>query len=377
MKFALALSAILLASSASAVNVPRQFGKGGQRFGGQNGKNGQNGQGNNKATSTAAAAAATSAAANGAQGGNGGNNGGNGGNNGDPQTSLTLINSVIATGFAQNGQGAAGSAAGQVASLTSKNNFINFCATVPNLPITNGQQIKSGSCNPAPMGVIAAQTKMPVSKFQNPTNGGVVKANTAFNIQMKIANLVTGNFVNAQSNYYSAPQQTDNSGAIIGHTHFVVESLPSADSTALPDNTKFAFFQGVNTAADGNGILTVNVADGLPIGNYRLASINAAANHQPVLVAVAQHGSLDDMVYFSVTADGQAANNGQNGNNTQTATNGQTANNGQNANNGQTANKGQTGQNANKGQTGGKFGGKFGGKGKRFNGFARQGLNRL
>ncbi|KAH9915225.1 uncharacterized protein B0H18DRAFT_886113, partial [Fomitopsis serialis] len=37
----------------------------------------------------------------------------------------------------------------------------------------------------------------------------------------------------------------------------------------------------------------------LPKGTYRMASINAAANHQAVLVAVAQHGSLDDMVLVS------------------------------------------------------------------------------
>ncbi|TFY79009.1 hypothetical protein EWM64_g5000, partial [Hericium alpestre] len=42
-------------------------------------------------------------------------------------------------------------------------------------------------------------------------------------------------------------------------------------------------------------------------GTYRLSSINSAANHQPVLVAVAQHGSMDDQIYFTVTADGKAA----------------------------------------------------------------------
>lgn len=46
-----------------------------------------------------------------------------------------------------------------------------------------------------------------------------------------------------------------------------------------------------------NGVLTADVTAGLPAGTYRLASINTAANHQPALVAVAQHGALDDMVY--------------------------------------------------------------------------------
>ena len=41
---------------------------------------------------------------------------------------------------------------------------------------------------------------------------------------------------------------------------------------------------------------------GLGVGTYRMATINSAANHQPVLVAVAQHASLDDMIYVSYAA---------------------------------------------------------------------------
>ena len=189
-------------------------------------------------------------------------------------------------------------AAGQVASLTSTNNFINFCLTV-NKPITNGQQIKTGSCNPAPMGVIAATTNMPSSKFTNPKNLDTIKANTPFTITMAINNLETRNFVNAQQNYYSAPQQVNSAGNIIGHSHVVVEQLTSLDQTAPLDPNKFAFFKGINGQAV-NGVISADVTDGLPAGVYRMASINAAANHQPVLVAIAQHGSLDDMVYFTV-----------------------------------------------------------------------------
>jgi hypothetical protein len=39
---------------------------------------------------------------------------------------------------------------GQVASLTSKNNFINFCLTQP-VELTDGQQKVNGSCNPIPV----------------------------------------------------------------------------------------------------------------------------------------------------------------------------------------------------------------------------------
>jgi len=150
------------------------------------------------------------------------------------------------------------------------------------------------------MGIIAATTNMPSAKFVFPSNGAVIPGNKAFTIQMAISHLTTGNFVNAASNYFSAPQQVDASGDIIGHSHVVVESLTSLNQTVPTDPTKFAFFKGLNAAAN-NGILTADVTSGLAPGAYRLASINSAANHQPVLVAIAQHGTLDDMVYFTVS----------------------------------------------------------------------------
>ncbi|KAL0565158.1 hypothetical protein V5O48_016869, partial [Marasmius crinis-equi] len=251
---------------------------------------------------------------------------------------------VIAKGFASNGQEQPED--GQVASLTSTNNFINFCAdTIDKVPLTNGQQIKSGSCNPAPIGLIPAVEKMPSSKFVNPANGATIPANQKFTINMAIKNLVTGNFVNANKNYFSAPQQLDGSGTIIGHSHVVVEQLSNLGQTEPTDPNKFAFFKGLNAKA-ANGIVSADV-DGLPAGAYRLCSINSAANHQPVIAPVAQHGSLDDCVYFTASANG---NNGQNGQNNNNGQNGQNSNNGQNQNNG----KG----------NGGRFGGGFrGGRG--------------
>ena len=188
---------------------------------------------------------------------------------------------------------------GQTASLTSSNNFINFCLTVPNLPLTNGQQVKNGSCNPAPMGIIAATTNMPSSKFVFPNNGAVLKENQAFTISMAIQNLETGFFVNANQNYFSAPQQVASNGNVQGHSHVVVDFLDSIDQVTVTNPQKFAFFKGLNAAAV-DGALTADVTGGLPAGAYRLASINTAANHQPVLVAVAQHGAMDDMVYVCV-----------------------------------------------------------------------------
>jgi len=236
--------------------------------------------------------------------GNNGANGTNGGGGGDPQTSLTLDPAVIASGFANNGQDVP--TAGQVPSLTSKNNFINFCLTVPNQQITNGKQIAAGSCNPAPMGSIPSSANMPSAKFTNPKNGDTIPANTAFTISMAINNLATGNFVNAEENYFAAPQQLNGAGIIVGHSHVVVETLQALDQTTPNNPAKFAFFKGLNDAAQG-GILSASVAAGLPAGAYRLCSINTAANHQPALVPIAQHGSLDDCVYFTASAGGAAA----------------------------------------------------------------------
>jgi len=181
------------------------------------------------------------------QGNNKGNKGSNKGasntGNGDPQSSLTLNPKVLATGFENNGQNVP--TAGQVASLTSSNNFINFCLTVPNLPITNGKQITTGSCNPAPMGLIPSNNNMPSAKFVFPPNGDTsIKANTAFTIKMAIKNFQSGAFVNAEQNYFAAPQQLNKQGQIIGHSHVVVEALSALDQTTPSDPKKICFLQG-------------------------------------------------------------------------------------------------------------------------------------
>ncbi|KAH9982101.1 hypothetical protein BGW80DRAFT_1218639 [Lactifluus volemus] len=221
---------------------------------------------------------------------------------------LGLDPAVIAVGFESNGQ-QANPNPGQVPSLTSSNNFINFCLTVPDKPITNGLQTANGSCNPAPQGVLAGVKNMPSSKFIHPTNFGAIQANTTFEISMAVRHLQTGYFVNPDTNYYAAPQQVNKDGDIIGHTHFVVQQLDSFTSTTVLDPTVFAFFKGLSTAADENGIVAVNLTGGLPEGTYKVSSINVGANHQPVLVSVAQHGTLDDHIYFEVTANGQSSRN--------------------------------------------------------------------
>lgn len=263
------------------------------------------GQGGNAASSTSSAAAASSAVTN-----NNKNTGGNAGNNnggGNPQTSLTLDPSVINSNFAQTGQQGA-TEAGQVASLTSTNNFINFCV---GKTLTNGQQVKSGSCNAAPMGDIPAATQQPAGKFVSPANLATIPANQPFTVKLAVQNMETGNFVNPNTNYFAAPQQLNSQGIIVAHSHITIQLVSSLTSTAVLDPTKFAFFQGLNAPAS-NGILSASVTGGLPAGVYRIASINTSANHAPVVGPVAQRGAYDDMIYITVAGNG-AGNAGSNG----------------------------------------------------------------
>ncbi|KAJ6480816.1 hypothetical protein C8R47DRAFT_598840 [Mycena vitilis] len=226
----------------------------------------------------------------------------------DPsQSSLTLLSSLVADGFQNDGQSPP--VAGQSASATSSNNFINFCAT-STLPLNNGTQTKTGYCNPAPMGVLPAATRMPTSKFTYPRNTDIIRTNAPFTIGLAVKNLATGNFANGQTSYLTAPQQLDSSGQIQGHPLIVIEQLPAgADAFTPPDTTNFVFFKGLSGVADSTGVLTGAIDDGLPAGFYKLSSIIAATNGQPVLLPVLQHGAVDDAIYFVVADSGALPTN--------------------------------------------------------------------
>lgn len=209
------------------------------------------------------------------------------------ETSLTYLSpaldpSVINTGSEQDGS--VNATAGQTNSLTSSNNFINVCI---GKTITDGQQIKTGSCNPTPMGDIPSTSNIPAARFQSPLNGQDIAANTTFNIVLGVQGMQTGDFTNADSTYYSAPQQLNAAGQIIGHNHITCQSIPSFTSTAIPNGGTFAFFKGLNLPAQ-NGQLTATVTGGLAPGVYRCCSITTTANHVSVAVAVAQRGSIED-----------------------------------------------------------------------------------
>ena len=136
----------------------------------------------------------------------------------------------------------------------------------------------------------------------NPKLGSKIPADTTFNISVQTAHLKAGNFVNPTTNYYTAPQDLDN-GDIIGHCHVTVQDIGSLDSTTPPDPSKFAFFKGIDDAGNGRGLLQAVVEGGLPPGVYRVCTMIAAQNHQPVAMPVAQRGAQDDCTKFEVVAE--------------------------------------------------------------------------
>jgi len=217
----------------------------------------------------------------------------------DAQTSLTLDSTQVQAAYASQGLNA--SDPNITPSLTSTNNFINFCLT-QDVPLTNGQQVTNGSCSPTPMGRILAKDKIPSCKFIYPKNGALLPANTTFTVKLATSNLDSGFYSNSETNYLAAPQTTNDNGVLRGHAHIVIETVPNYISEAPLDPAHFAFFKAMNVGAV-DGVLSVNITGGIGPGIYRLSSLTTAINHQPPLVAVAQRGSVEDAIYFRVSSN--------------------------------------------------------------------------
>ena len=167
------------------------------------------------------------------------------------------------------------------------------------------------------MGQIPAKNNMISVVITNPQNGDSINSGENFDITLQVSNLDAGSFTNAAATYYAAPQQLKG-GKIVGHVHVTVQDTGSNLNPTEPlDPTKFSFFKGINDAGNGRGRLTAAVEGGLPAGNYRLCTLTSAANHQPVIMPVAQRGSQDDCVRFTVTGNDNtinpAADNGEKG----------------------------------------------------------------
>jgi len=218
----------------------------------------------------------------------------------------TLLSDVIQEGSTVDGSQQIGAAeVGQALSETSTNNFINFCS---GQTLTNGLQITTGSCNGIPMGEIPAKTAMVSSIITNPQTGVAIDSDTTFNITVQMSNLAAGQFTNADATYFAVPQ-TLNNGIVSGHTHVTVQDLGNdLNPTQALDATQFAFFKGINDAGNGQGLLSAEVDGGLPAGNYRVCTMASAANHQPVIMPVAQRGTADDCTKFTVQGSGNTPN---------------------------------------------------------------------
>ncbi|KAK0713853.1 hypothetical protein B0T26DRAFT_678134 [Lasiosphaeria miniovina] len=218
----------------------------------------------------------------------------------------TLDPAVVQAGSGVDGLNSLGVDAGQTASLTSNNNFINFCK---GKTLTNGFQNTAGSCNGIVMGQIPAKSNMVTCVITNPQNGASVESGQTFNITVQVLNLNPGSFTNAAATYYAAPQVVNPNGNVEGHTHVTVQDTGSNLNPTQPmDPTVFAFFKGINDKGNGAGTLSAVVTGGLPAGNYRVCTLTSASNHQPVVMPVAQRGAQDDCVRFTVTGNGKTVN---------------------------------------------------------------------
>ncbi|KAK0703900.1 hypothetical protein B0T26DRAFT_733182 [Lasiosphaeria miniovina] len=176
-------------------------------------------------------------------------------------------------------------------------NFINFCA---GQTLTNGRQNGNGSCNGIPMGRLPAADNMISALITAPQPGDAVTAHATFTVRIQTRNLRAGFLANPGATYYSAPQDLDERGRVLGHCHVVIQDIGSLRATAAPDPAAFVFFTGVDDAGDGGGLLRAAVPGGLPPGAYRVCSMIAARNHQPVTMPVAQRGAQDDCTKFEV-----------------------------------------------------------------------------
>ncbi|GAD93450.1 hypothetical protein NCU09193 [Paecilomyces variotii No. 5] len=237
--------------------------------------------------------------------------------------STCLSKRAIQTASSFTGQ-ESGAEAGQADSATDDANFINFCS---GQTLTNGQQKKGGSCNGIVMGKIPSADNMISAMITNPQPGDKVAAGDTFTISVQTNNLKAGSFTNAQSTYYSAPQDLDSNGNIIGHCHVTVQEIGSLTSTTPPDPSKFAFFKGINDDGNGKGLLSATVTGGLPAGVYRVCTMISSSNHQPVLMPVAQRGAQDDCTKFEVVSNGSGNTNSNNSNsNSNSNSNGSSSN---------------------------------------------------
>jgi len=170
--------------------------------------------------------------------------------------------------------------------------------------LTNGAQVREGSCNNVIMGQIPDVDHMPACYFVQPVNNAEIEANTSFNVVIKTTNIETGFFGKTLTEYYSTPQRVNPAtGLVQGHFHTVIQLL---ENDTFPDIRDFKFFKGADFAANSEGLTTIAVTGGLDVGEYRAACMLGSQGHQPVLYAIAKRGPGDDCFRFKVVPKGSA-----------------------------------------------------------------------
>ncbi|CAJ0884935.1 13840_t:CDS:2 [Entrophospora sp. SA101] len=158
---------------------------------------------------------------------------------------------------------------------------------------SNGTQIRTGFCSSQIQGEVPNVSKMTSTIIVFPKNAGTVIAGKNFTAVVKVKNLATGQFSDPVDDYYDRPQQLNNKGVILGHSHISIQKL---NGNNVPDATVFAFFKGLNLPAEG-GALTQVVSLPAP-GLYRMCTMSSSFTHQPVVMPVAQRGPQDDCIRF-------------------------------------------------------------------------------
>ena len=91
------------------------------------------------------------------------------------------------------------------------------------------------------------------SIITSPQPGDRLPPNTTFAVTIQTRHLRAGFLVNPSANYYTAPQDLDESGDVIGHCHISIQDIGSLRTVAAPDPTLFAFFKDVDDAGDERG----------------------------------------------------------------------------------------------------------------------------
>jgi len=187
-------------------------------------------------------------------------------------------------------------------SKTDSANFINYCT---GKTLTNGQQNKAGSCNGIVMGDLPSFTNMISSIILSPTPGQILPPSRDIMVRVSVQNLALGHVTTPQRTYYTAPQSLSATGLVVGHVHITVQDMGGNLTPVKPlDATKFVIFKGVDDTGNGQGEFQTTIKGGLPRGYYRLCTMTAAMNHQPVLMPVAQRGAQDDCQKFIVGGSG-------------------------------------------------------------------------